>query len=250
METVVLEHPYLGRVTGIQKSPGIHQFLGIKYADIPSRFSEPVPHIPKDFNATRYGPQAPQGKNTCMGEFGLIGEKLPLDDVVNTNSEAECLTLNITVPVSKTDKKHTDLPVIVWVHGGNFQLGSSSWPQYDLAHIVSTSDKMGKPIVGISVNYRLGVLGFLTSSKMAKMGYYGNYGYKDLVSAFGWIQRFIHGFGGNPDNITALGESAGGAAVTTLLWQEERLFTKLISMGGTCCLIPPAPMEAHDSLFE
>ncbi|KAK6532161.1 hypothetical protein TWF694_003321 [Orbilia ellipsospora] len=153
METVVLEHSYLGRVTGIKKSLGIHQFLGIKYADIPTRFSEPVPHIPKDFNATRYGPQAPQGANTCEGEFGLIGEKLPLDDVINISSENECLTLNITVPVSQTDRKYKDLPVVVWVHGGNFQLGSSSWPQYDLAHLVSTSDRIGKPIVGISVKF-------------------------------------------------------------------------------------------------
>ncbi|KAF3916521.1 Cholinesterase [Dactylellina cionopaga] len=249
METVTLDHPYLGQVTGIQKSPNIHQYLGLKYAEIPGRFSEPVPHIPKDANATRYGPQAPQGPNTCEGEFGLIGQTLPLDDVVNTTSETECLTLNITVPLSKQNK-YTDLPVLVWVHGGNFQLGSSSWPQYDLAHIVSTSETLGKPVIGISVNYRVGVLGFLTSSEMQTAGFGGNYGYKDLVTAFGWIQRYIHGFGGNPDNIMALGESAGAAAVTTLLWQEEPLFNKLIAMGGSCCLIPPAPMEAHDSIFD
>ncbi|EPS40505.1 hypothetical protein H072_5631 [Dactylellina haptotyla CBS 200.50] len=249
MDTVALDHPYLGRVTGVQKSPTVQQYLGIKYAEIPSRFSEPVLYIPKDINATRYGPQAPQGVNTCEGEFGLIGAKLPVDDVVNTMSETECLTLNITVPTSGSGA-YKDLPVLVWVHGGNFQLGSSSWPQYDLAHIVSTSEKLGKPIVGVSVNYRVGVLGFLTCTEMAKESYCGNYGFKDLVKAFGWIQRFIHGFGGNPDDITALGESAGGAAVTTLLWQEERLFTKLIAMGGSCCLIPPAPIEAHDSIFD
>ncbi|KAF3939209.1 Acetylcholinesterase [Dactylella cylindrospora] len=250
METVTLDHPYLGRITGIQKSPKTRQYLGIKYAEVPGRFSDPVPHIPKDVNATRYGPQAPQGPDTCSGEFGLIGQTLPLDEVVNTISETECLTLNITVPSGDSAKKYSDLPVLVWVHGGNFQLGSSSWPQYDLAHIVSTAEEMGKPIVGVSVNYRLGVLGFLTCTQMLNIGYGGNYGFKDLVAAFGWIQRYIHGFGGNPDDITALGESAGAAAVTTLLWQEEPLFKKVIAMGGSCCLIPPAPIEAHDTIFD
>ncbi|KAK6357771.1 hypothetical protein TWF718_002077 [Orbilia javanica] len=249
MDTIILEHPYLGSITGIQKSSTVHQYLGLKYAEIPGRFSEPVLHIPKDANATHYGPQAPQGGDTCAGEFGLIGQVLPIDDVVNSMSESDCLTLNITVP-SSTDVKYSDLPVLVWVHGGNFQLGASSWPQYDLAHIVNSSAKLGKPIVGVSVNYRLGVLGFLTSTEMAETGHGGNYGFKDLVAAFGWIQRYIHGFGGNPDNITALGESAGAAAITTLLWQEEPLFNKLIAMGGSCCLIPPAPLEAHDSIYE
>ncbi|KAK6343781.1 hypothetical protein TWF696_007443 [Orbilia brochopaga] len=249
MEFIKLDHPTLGVVEGIKKSPCIHQYLGLKYAEIPHRFSEPVPHTPKNVSAVSYGPQAPQGPDTCEGEFKLIGSRLPLGNEVNLTSEAECLTLNITVPTSQ-DKSYKDLPVLVLVHGGNLQLGSASWPQYNLGHIVSASDKMGKPIVGVSINYRVGVLGFLTSTEMLKVGHAGNYGYKDLVAAFGWIQRHIHGFGGNPDNITAIGESAGAAAVTTLLWQEEPLFNQLIAMGGSCCLIPPASMETHDSIFE
>ncbi|KAF3924525.1 Acetylcholinesterase [Orbilia brochopaga] len=150
METVKLNHPTLGVLEGSQKDPCIYQYLGLKYAEIPSRFSESVPHTPKSASAVSYGPQAPQGPDTCEGEFKLIGSKLPLEDVVNSISEAECLTLNITVPVSQTET-YKNLPVLVWIHGGNLQLGSASWPQYDLRHIVSASIKMGKPIIGVSV---------------------------------------------------------------------------------------------------
>lgn len=99
-------------------------------------------------------------------------------------------------------------------------------------------------------SYRLGVLGFLTSTEMAEAGYAGNYGYKDLVCGFGWVERHIQGFGGNPEDVTALGESAGAAAMSTLMWQEEPVYQKLIAMGGSCCLIPPVPIEVHDSSFE
>ncbi|KAJ6260084.1 Lipase [Drechslerella dactyloides] len=249
MSTIKFKHPTLGDIEGLQKTPSIQQYLGLKYAEIPSRFSEPVPHAFSNASAVSYGPQAPQGTDTCENEFKLIGSRLPLNDTVTITSEADCLTLNITLPASR-DKICKDLPVLVWVHGGNLQLGSASWPQYDMGHIVSTSEKIGKPIIGVSINYRVGVLGFLTSTEMLNAGYAGNYGYKDLVTAFGWIQRHIDGFGGNPDNITAIGESAGAAAVTTLLWQEEPLFNQLIAMGGSCCLIPPASMETHDSIYE
>ncbi|EWC44411.1 hypothetical protein DRE_01237 [Drechslerella stenobrocha 248] len=247
MEVITLQHPSLGLVTGVQRSPTIHQYLGIKYAEIPGRFSDPLPCISKNIFATVFGPQAPQGAKTCEAEFDLIGQSLPTSDITNAISEVDCLTLNITVPAGD---RLENLPVLVWVHGGNLQLGSSSWPQYDLGHVVETSHRLGKPIIGVSVNYRVGVLGFLTSTKMLNAGYTGNYGYKDLVVAFEWLQQHIQGFGGNQDNITAMGESAGGAAVTTLLWQEKPLFTKLIAMGGTCCLISPAPLEVHDSVFK
>lgn len=137
----------------------------------------------------------------------------------------DCLGLNVWTPARSP---HEKLPVMVWIHGGGFQLGASSQTVYD-----------GEPlafqgVVLVSLNYRLGVFGFLAHpalSKESPHGVSGNYGLLDMIAALEWVKRNIGAFGGDSDNVTIFGESAGGTAVCLLMVtpQSKGLFQKVIS---------------------
>lgn len=139
----------------------------------------------------------------------------------------EGLSLNITVPHNENGQidPSLKLPVYVFIHGGGFAVGSSWYPHYDPASIVRLSIQKGKPMIGITIkyvsllsswpslilrSYRLGVTGFMTSKELRKAGYEANNGFHDQRTAMKWIRKFVSGFGGDPDEITAVGESAGG----------------------------------------
>lgn len=143
-------------------------------------------------------------------EFGFIQRSLPKPDFPGV-SDLDGLTLNITVP-SQADGigKIRDLPVLVFIHGGGFSLGGNWWPQYDFARLVKLSADLGKPMIGININYRLGAPGFLTSPPLREKGYKPNNGLRDQRVALQWVQQYIAGFGGGPENVTVMGESAGG----------------------------------------
>ena len=96
------------------------------------------------------------------------------------------------------------LPVMVWIHGGGFQAGSSRPTSYGPSHLLD------KNIVLVSMNYRLGIFGFLSTGDSVAPG---NFGLKDQVLALKWVQQHIKSFGGNPKKVTIFGESAGGASV-------------------------------------
>jgi carboxylesterase type B len=128
-----------------------------------------------------------------------------------------CLTLNVYAP-----KDAANLPVYVWIHGGSFTSGAGAI--YDAAQFISTSAINSVPIVVVTINYRLGLLGFLADQALydEKSGIdnkstTGNYGILDQMMALDWVKKNIQGFGGNPEQITIGGESAGGISVTILL---------------------------------
>jgi len=123
----------------------------------------------------------------------------------------DCLTLNVWTPTKRSSGK---LPVIVSIHGGGFIGGWSGMPVYDGTGLARQG------VVYVSMNYRLGVLGFLAHSDLSKESRYGtsgNYGLLDQIAALQWIQRNIATFGGDPKRVTIFGESAGGSAVCLLL---------------------------------
>jgi para-nitrobenzyl esterase len=127
---------------------------------------------------------------------------------IRTTPNEGCLYLNVWRP--STGEK---LPVLVWIHGGGFVGGGSSIPWYDESKFARDG------IVAVSLNYRLGRLGFFAHPAVMAAGARptGNYGFLDQIAALAWVQRNIAAFGGDPARVTIMGQSAGGASVLALL---------------------------------
>lgn len=142
------------------------------------------------------------------------------------------------------------LPVFLFIHGGGFAVGSSWYPHYNASPLVKLSTEKGKPIIGVSINYRLGIQGFMTSQELRNAGYKANNGFHDQRVAIQWVKKFIAGFGGDPDEITAVGESAGGLSVTALLLSEEPLVKRVLSTGGAVLLFKPIPDVVTEAAYQ
>lgn len=169
-------------------------------------------------------------------------------------SEFDCLHVNVTVPENvpseRKSKSKRLLPVMVWIHGGGLAMGSNSWPQYSLTNLVSLSSRLGHPIIGVNINYRTNVLGFLCSSEL---GATGNYGFKDQVLALKWVRKHIAGFGGDPENVTAMGESAGSISLSTILCSsdaDEKLWDRVVLMSGEVTLRKPRGRMWHEEMYQ
>ncbi|GAB1863195.1 Esterase E4 [Camponotus japonicus] len=211
LEVCVTEGKLIGIVEESIHGDHYIAFRGIPYAKPPVgelRFKDPVPPEPwfGSRDASKYGNVAVQ---VDIFTNEVIGDE-------------DCLYLNVFTMDTKPLKKRA---VIVWIHGGGFFMGSGDAFLYGPDHIIR------KDVVLVTLNYRLGVLGFLNLyNKMAE----GNQGLKDIVMALKWIKRNISQFGGDPDNVTIFGESAGGAIVhcLTISPLAEGLIHKAISQSG------------------
>jgi para-nitrobenzyl esterase len=164
-------------------------------------------------------------------EFGARCSQPPVfSDMVfrDPGPSEDCLFLNVWTPVKSGSEK---LPVIVWFYGGGFVAGANSEARYDGEHMAA------KGAVVVSPNYRLGVFGFLAHPDLTKESGHnasGNYGLLDLVAALQWVHSNIAAFGGDPDNVTISGESAGSFAVSALMASPvaQGLFHKAIGESG------------------
>lgn len=170
--------------------------------------------------------------------------------------------MNITVPLGKDGAvdSGSKLPVYVFVHGGGFAVGSSWYPHYNASPLVKLSVEKAKPIIGISIkyvdphlkscsilkshSYRLGVTGFMTSKELRDAGYKANNGFHDQRAALQWIKKFIGGFGGDPDEITVVGESAGGCKFHNVM--DETVLT-CSSVGHD---VPLLARATHETLSK
>ncbi|KAM8744215.1 bile salt-activated lipase-like [Acanthopagrus schlegelii] len=191
-------------------------FKGIPFAAQPGVFEKPTPHPGWDgiLKATKFAQRCLQISMLQTSSFG--GE--------------DCLYLNIWVPQGQ--QVSSDLPVMIWFYGGGFMVGGSMGANFLNNYLYSgqeIADK-GKVIV-VSVGYRVGVLGFLSTGDSSLPG---NYGLWDQHAAIAWVHRNIRSFGGDPDNITLFGESAGGASVSyqTLSPHNKGLIKRAISQSG------------------
>lgn len=137
----------------------------------------------------------------------------------------DCLTVNVWTAAQEADEKR---PVMVWIHGGGFQFGSSANPATE-GHLLAT-----KGVIIVSLNYRLGISGFLAHPELDAEAPSGNYGLQDQLAALRWVQTNIAAFGGDPDNVTLFGESAGAMAVGILMTSPlaRGLFHKAIGESG------------------
>ena len=204
----------LGKVRGYS-TRGVLKFKGIPYTAPPVgelRFSPPTPkeQWSEVLDATEYGPTAPQPPSVLLAMFG--GKR--------KQSEADCLTVNVWRPEADQD----NLPVMVWIHGGAFVTGSGA--DLDGARLALRGN-----VVIVSVNYRLGVLGFFYIP-----GKTANVGLLDKVAALKWVKDNIKAFGGDPNNVTIFGESAGSVSVCTLMAMPSAkdLFQRVIAQSGAC----------------
>jgi len=221
-----------GKVHGVVEN-GLHLFRGIPYAQPPvgTRRFQP-PQKPEPWagvrDASRFGSAAPQGAS-------MLGPMLGLD-ISDTNED--CLSLNIWTP--GTD--HTRRPVLVWIHGGAFMIGAGSQTLYDGAVLARRGE-----VVVVTINYRLGALGFLHLNELCGdgLGATGNEGILDQIAALEWVRDEISAFGGDPHNVTIFGESAGSISVATLLGtpRAQGLFQRAILQSGSANFVA-SPVQA------
>lgn len=208
-----------GRVEGVVEN-GITVFRGIPFAAPPVgelRWCPPQPVDPWDsiLRADRFAPACPQMRMSYPGA--------PEMEV-----SEDCLYLNVWTPAETSGEK---LPVMVWIHGGGFAMGSTSVPTYSGEELA----KMG--VIVVSIAYRVGALGFMAHPELTAESEHhvsGNYGLLDQIAGLEWVQSNIGAFGGDPGRVTIFGESAGGISVSMLAASPlcEGLFTGAISQSG------------------
>jgi para-nitrobenzyl esterase len=199
---------------------GINDFLGIRFAAPPVgslRFAPPAAPaaVSSTISATSFGPPCPQGASP----FG------------QASSSEDCLFLNVYVPGSSVSSKN-DLPVMVFFFGGAFVDGEGSI--YDPTAMAIQGDT-----IVVTVNYRLGILGYLAATALSATspnGVSGNYGFEDQLFSLEWVKQNIGAFGGNPKNVTIFGESAGAFSVCAAIVSPKAagLFQRAIAESGPC----------------
>jgi len=215
---------------------GVRCFKGIPYArppvgDLRWQPPQPVAHWPGVRAADTFGPNAMQGV-----VFNDI-------DPYPAGISEDCLYLNVWTPALDPE---IPAPVMVWIHGGGFVVGSGAEPRYDGTNLAAQG------IVVVTVNHRLNALAFLACPELtgeSPVHASGNYGMLDLVAALGWVRRNIRAFGGDPDQVTIAGESAGSEAVSALMASPlaSGLFHRAIGESGA---LFPTPSRAPASLDD
>lgn len=238
----------LGLIRGTNsKNEGVIAFKGIRYA-IANRFeySKLIEKYDDIYDATEY-------KNCSYQPRSFYNEEENLKKVFyykefrkgeHYSYSEDCLFLNIFKP--NTSKEGDNLPVIVYIHGGGFKGGCAHEKHFDEPVWPL------KGVIGVTINYRLGPLGFMCLEELKdKDGKIGNYGLYDQVEALKWVKQNISSFGGNPDNVTIMGQSAGAMSVQQLVMSPltKGLFHKAVmSSGGgvSKILSTPKPSKFYE----
>lgn len=194
---------------------GVRRFLGVPYADPPKRFELPAPRTPWEGtrDAIERGPSAPHR----IRELPQI-DAIPIVGSGSDGGNGDYLLANVWMP-----ENAKNAPVMVWIHGGGFVIGSKDAPVSDGTEFAKSG------VVCIAINYRLGIDGFLPVP-----GAPTNLGLRDILFALNWVQENAAAFGGDPDNVTVFGESAGAMAIADLVTSPlaDGLFRRAIIQSG------------------
>lgn len=231
-------HTLSGDLRG-RREGGANVFRGVPYAAAPTgdqRWRAPRPHPGWSGvrDASDFGPSAPQAGPADVADIVAIGG-------APEPTGEDCLTLNVWAPAEATDSA----PVMVWLHGGSNRMGGGSLPFYEGVAFARDG------VVLISVNYRLGQLGFFAhpalSAEAAPDEPLGNQALLDQIAALEWVRDHISAFGGDPANVTLFGESAGGLDILALMTAERArgLFHKAIVQSGGGWL-PATPLKTAE----
>jgi carboxylesterase type B len=199
-------------------------FLGIPYAQ--STGNENRFRPPQALNTTWNGTRSAKAYGPACPDPQLTGDAISED----------CLSINIVRPAGLSEDAYSKLPVAVWIHGGSYQVGSSSLPNYNLTYIVQRSVEIGNPIIATSINYRKGGWGMMYSREVQGTGN-TNLNLRDMRKGLAWISENIGAFGGDKDSVTIWGESAGSFAVGQLAMsyggETDNLFHRTIQESGS-----------------
>ena len=226
-----------GKVVGFADNYDTHAWLGIPYASPPIgslrwRAPQAVEPWQAVLEATNYGASCVQFWGRISGQEGETGDLIGQED---------CLYLNVWAPRQRAEK----LPVMVWIHGGGNDSGTAQI--YQAHHLAGSKD-----VVVVTINYRLGILGWFSHDAVRRtsssaLDASGNYGTLDIIAALQWVQDNIGAFGGDADNVTIFGESAGGRNVYSMLASPlaKGLFHKAISQSGTAETTPLIQAEDY-----
>ena len=219
-----------GRVSGSSRG-GVKAFLGIPYAKPPIgdlRWRDPVPAASwrSVRETTRLAPSCLQNEPKPFGPYTA-------SFLIAPERSEDCLYLNVW---SSADKPRTK-PVYFFIHGGAFQAGGANVPAYDGTGLAKNG------AVVVTLNYRLGVFGFLAHPDLTRespLGTSGNYGLLDIIEALRWVRANIAQFGGDPTNVTIAGQSAGAVAVSDLLVSPiaKGLFHRAVIQSGPVMNLP------------
>jgi para-nitrobenzyl esterase len=222
-------HIVSGQIEGSPRDDhGVQSYKGIPFAALPlGHLRWAAPQRPASWDGVR---PAVQFASRCISAWK--------SDPTPTPSSEDCLTLNVWTAAAKEAEKR---PVMVWVHGGGFEFGSSADPSTDGTRLAS------KGVVVVSFNYRVGVFGFLAHPDLDVEGPSGNYGLQDQLAALRWVQENIARFGGDPGNVTLFGESAGAHAIGILMASplSTGLFHKAIGQSGAFWDSTRGSLETH-----
>lgn len=223
-----------GMVEGKTLASGVEGWFGVPFAapplrDLRWRAPQPVAPWQGTYHADRFAPMCLQSlrSRTMNHYFG------------NEAISEDCLYLNVWAPQGSAGKK---LPVVVWIYGGGFNVGSANMANYGGENLAK------KGVVYVALSYRVGPLGFLAHPDLTREGdgHSGNYGLMDQVAGLKWVQRNIAQFGGDPGNVTVMGQSAGSMSVSLLQMDltAKGLFHRLVGMSGSAhgALMSPVPL--------
>ncbi|KAF8928904.1 hypothetical protein BGZ47_001373 [Haplosporangium gracile] len=269
----IVSIPNLGSVRGLlnkETDNKVAKFLNIPFGLVEERWRPATKIKPWDGvrDATKLGPMSPQTteNNVLLSLFFGIPEKFVYGEDM---SERDCLNCNIFMPASAVGSPE-ELPVLVWIHGGGMRNGANSVPLYECSDLVLESIEQNKPMIVVTLNYRLNHLGFLSSKEMILDaqeyvktlpalsnqwydGSVGNWGILDQILGLEWIRDHIRAFSGNPSRVTIMGQSGGSIAASylQLIPQARGLFRRSILQSGAASAMPEMyPEQEGQAIFD